>query len=487
MSNRPKSPAAGYLLIILAAFILSRLIFHAVGVRFDASPLYGLPFTQYIDIELLRTNFLQSIYYLHFQPPFFNIFLGVVVNAFPTHGPLVFHLCYLAMTLAAALAAFFLMVRLGVRHWLATAVTIFFIFSPTSILYEKMLFYTWPIMTLLTLSALFLHRWLSHRRPRDAYLFFAFLGSITLTSSIFHLAWFLLVGGVVCIATRGNRKQVVLAAIGPLLLIVLAYGKNLVVFGSFSISPHPGDAWRQVTTAQLPEDQLRSLVDQGKLSPLALVSGFAYLDQHSDELTYHQATGIPALDQRIKSTGGPNWNNLAYIKIHEERLRNALYVLRHYPKTYLRGVALAFYHYFLPSTSFTFIESNYAKIKPYARFCSAVFAGRFRYDRKDTTQADGDSSRLLFNLGLFLVVTLPVLFVYACLRVVKTLRKKHRDLPAAITVLFLTINIAWLTGIGNTMSVGENNRFRVLLLPFFLTLLGLLINNRILPRRGPSS
>lgn len=479
MLQRSRPSSVRYLMFIVAALLLSRLIGYAVGVRFDVSPLYDLPFTQYIDIELLRTNFLQSIYYLHFQPPFFNMFLGAIVNVFGTHAPLAFHLCYLAMTLATALAAFFLMTRLGVRQWLATAVTIFFIISPTSILYEKMLFYTWPNMTLLTTAALFLHRWLTDRRALDAYVFFALLGSISMTSSIFHLAWFVLVCGVVFIAARGNRKQVVLAAIGPLLLITLVYSKNFVEFGFFRVSPHPGDAWRQVTTAQLPEDQLRSLVDQGKLSPIALISGFAELDEHPDELTYTKPTGIPALDQRIKSTGGPNWNNLAYIKIHEERLRNALYVLRHYPKTYLRGVALGFYHYFLPSTSFTFIESNYAKIKPYARFCSTVFAGRFRYDRKDTTQPAGDSIRLLLNLGLFLVVALPVLLVYACLRVVKTLRKKHRDLPAAITVLFLTINIAWLTGIGNMMSVGENNRFRVLLFPFFLTLLALLINNRI--------
>ncbi len=74
------------LVAVVAVFLLSRVGYYVAGVRFDAS---SLPwFWQYIDPVLLKTDLGQSLWYLHSQPPAFNLFLGIVLNLFPGSAPL---------------------------------------------------------------------------------------------------------------------------------------------------------------------------------------------------------------------------------------------------------------------------------------------------------------------------------------------------------------------------------------------------------------
>ena len=70
-SNRP-------LMWLIAAFVISHIVYYAMGVRFDeTSP---LTFAQYLDEALLKHNLLESLLYLHSQPPLFNLFLGIVLT-----------------------------------------------------------------------------------------------------------------------------------------------------------------------------------------------------------------------------------------------------------------------------------------------------------------------------------------------------------------------------------------------------------------------
>src|SRR5580698_4457485 len=69
--------------VVLAVFLLSRIAYFAAGFRFNATPV--AEFWQMIDPELMRTDLLRSIWYLHMQPPGYNLAVGVVVKFFPEH------------------------------------------------------------------------------------------------------------------------------------------------------------------------------------------------------------------------------------------------------------------------------------------------------------------------------------------------------------------------------------------------------------------
>jgi hypothetical protein len=57
--------------LLSAVFVVSRIAYYLLGVRFDARPI--LTFFQFIDPELLKHRLLESLYYLHIQPPGFNL------------------------------------------------------------------------------------------------------------------------------------------------------------------------------------------------------------------------------------------------------------------------------------------------------------------------------------------------------------------------------------------------------------------------------
>ena len=68
-------------IIILAVFIASRLIFSFMGGAFIAKPLSFA--MQYLDPVLLKNDLLQSLFYLHAQPPLFNLMLGLMLKLSP--------------------------------------------------------------------------------------------------------------------------------------------------------------------------------------------------------------------------------------------------------------------------------------------------------------------------------------------------------------------------------------------------------------------
>jgi len=69
------------LLIILLVYIASQAFYWAAGWKFDHSLLY---FTMHLlDPELLRTRLLESLWYMHMQPPLFNLFTGWGLKLFP--------------------------------------------------------------------------------------------------------------------------------------------------------------------------------------------------------------------------------------------------------------------------------------------------------------------------------------------------------------------------------------------------------------------
>jgi hypothetical protein len=84
-----------------------------LGVRFDARPI--LNFFQFIDPELLKHRLLESMYYLHVQPPGFNLYTGIVLKLFPDAYPTVFHAIHLALGIGICWLTYYLMTACGVR------------------------------------------------------------------------------------------------------------------------------------------------------------------------------------------------------------------------------------------------------------------------------------------------------------------------------------------------------------------------------------
>ena len=65
---------------ISALFLISRVTIYYLGIYPDHIIFSSM--WQVLDLKLLEHNFISSIYYLHYQPPIWNIIVGLIVKIF---------------------------------------------------------------------------------------------------------------------------------------------------------------------------------------------------------------------------------------------------------------------------------------------------------------------------------------------------------------------------------------------------------------------
>ena len=473
-------PVLKPLLVVIGLFIATRIGYYVAGVRFDAS---SLPwFWQYVDPALLRLNLAQSLWYLHSQPPAFNLLLGVIVNLFPGHEALPFTACYLVLGLSLAAAMFLLLRELGVPETPNAALAVVYVASPACVLYENWLFYTYPLSVLLLLGALFWQRFAGRGRFLDALLLFVCAALLALTWSLFHLVWLLGLVVALVLFRRRDWRRVVAAAAVPVLVVVLWYGKNLIQVGEFTGSTWFGMNASKMTNSMLTAPERRVLYDNGAISAISMVPPFSDPGKYRGATLPPVPSGIPVLDQEMKPSGIPNFNNRLYVDVSLQYGRDAFATLRVHPSAYLRGLAESYLLYFLPASAYLFLDNNAAHIKGLVRFAS-VLNGRLSYHadhRLRQTQPARYYVQGLLNTGWSLVIAYLLVLI---LGPISLLRHSPFTLSRP-SLFFLWFNVAWMTFVANALEVGENNRFRFVTDPLVFVFLAALMVNWLARRQS---
>jgi hypothetical protein len=431
---------------------------------------------QYLPLPLLRTRLLESLLYLHSQPPLFNLFLGLVAKLpFRAIAP-VFLSVYLLLGVTLAASVLLLLLRLGVSRPIALVTSLLFAISPTLILYGNWLFYSLPVAVLLCLAALLLHEFIRTGRTWFGFGFFLALALIGLTRSTYHLAWFLLVAASLTLAAPHLRKQAITAALVPLVLLAGVYAKNLIVFGRFSASSWLGMNLWGVVTSQLPRSEIEELTRAGRLSPVALVPRYSDVADYPAEYRAPSRLRAPALVQTRKRSRWANYNNITYLRVSDAYLRDALYIIAHRPAAFAKGLLKSWFAYFKSNTDYVLLEPNRARIALWNKLYDVVFYGRVPFDFSRTRWLKTASPRGHY-LCLLLLLGLPAVLVCG---VLLTLRGNLA--PAdRITIAFLCSTIVYVALVGNLLEAGENNRFRFETDPLSLVLAGLALT-RVLRR-----
>ncbi|MCX6784713.1 MAG: hypothetical protein NTV81_02110 [Candidatus Komeilibacteria bacterium] len=256
--------------VVGGIFILSRLLLAGLGVSFNLE--YLEKGWQFIDPALLKNQLWSSLWYLHSQPPLFNLFSGLVLQLFPVHFSLVFHWFFVMAGLALTVFLFLIMRKLKINWWLAVVITLLFVLSPTIILFENFFFYDYLVLVILLISVFFLQQYLEKNKSGYLFTFFLILSLLTLLRSLFHLVWFLVIFLVLLYFYRRNWKKVILASLIPFLLIIGWYGKNLYLFGNFGASSWMGMGLYKTTMFLTTEAERQTLFKEG------ITSGYFPMD-----------------------------------------------------------------------------------------------------------------------------------------------------------------------------------------------------------------
>lgn len=474
-----------HVLFILFTFICSRFIFHLNGGIFSAEHI-GF-YVQAIDPALFKEHLFQSLYYLHTQPPLFNLYLGIIFKWFPNTYNTIFYLSYLMLGLVFAISLFFLMVRLGVQPVISASLVILFTISPAVLLYEHWLFYSYPVAAFLCLSALFLHLYLSEAKRIYGFLFFSLLAVPVLTRIIFHYMWFLFFTFVLIFFLKKKRKEILVLSCIPLMIILLVCLKNFVVFQSFS--PSVGSTGYQLASMvidELPKEEVDQLVAQKKIS-IVTAYEVEFPPNRKGTVLYQmmkkEKTGIAVLDRFRKSSGGINHNSVYHFISRQHYDRDGLFLVKHYPHIYLRTILRSFMIYCFPGptdvpfinrsvlenyeNAYNFMFSHLNRINDYSLYSKALYGlPLFKNLKWD-----------LLSIVMFVCVAIfySFLFLFSLKHVWLFFNSKVNKSVDCFTLFFVYFNIIYITTVSNLLTPIANNRYRFMVDGFYLLLLGLVL------------
>ena len=251
--------------VLAGALVASRVGAHLAGVRFDAEPLSYA--TQIVDVEVLQDHLVESVWYLHSQPPLYNLVLGTVLRWSPLPDATSLHVLHLVASAALLLGLFDLCRQLGVGRWPATAVAVVLGCGPPVLLYESWLSYEHPVSVLLVWQAAAAARWVRGGRPAALAAVAGLGAAAVLSRSLLHPVWLVVVVGLALALRRPARWRPALLAAGlPLLLVVGVMAKNQVLFGSSSLSSWTGFNVHRVAVGSLPPEVRDQLREDGVLT-----------------------------------------------------------------------------------------------------------------------------------------------------------------------------------------------------------------------------
>jgi hypothetical protein len=471
---------------ILALFAVSRMLYGWLGLQFDATPLPY--FMQFIDVDLLKHRLLESLWYYHANPPLLNLFAGIGLKVFGNGAFAFYDISFHLLGLVMLLAMYLLTARLSGSRVAACIATGVFAFSPSFILYENWLMYSLPAASLLVISAALLYRYVSTRQTRWAVGFFFILAALLLTRSLFHIAWMVMVAGLLAVALWPQRRQVLLSAAIPLLLVGLWYGKNYYLFGTFSASTWFGLGLSNISTLAVTQEELRPLVEKGELSEFALVSRYKQIDRlfTSQELA---PTGIPVLDQVRKSTGQYNFNSQQLLAINRYYTSDGLKVIRYFPASYVLSLTIANKLFFSPSSmNLYFSAANRAAVRPIEEIYGPLFYGvsaRPGLIQQPTFGFHG-KSWLEVNTSLVLFIAWWAVLGYGYVQARKAFVSKQRQLlPRAVVIGFMVFTSLYIYAVGTAFELAENYRYRWVVEPLTFVLVGTAMTHlvRVVRRR----
>ena len=458
---------------IAAAFAISRILALSAGLRFRVP----LDFHQFLDTKILSSHLLQSIYYLHYQPPLLNLALGIGAKLFPDSYPQLFRDIYAAIGLLLSFTLYELLLAIGALPSISLVATLLFEIGPATLLYENLYYDTYATAALLCFAAYFLNRFLSSGSRIVGVAFVIASGLLVFLNPSFQIWWFVGVWAILFIVTYDRMRTLLPAALSMLALILLLYIKNFLVFGVFATSSWSGLAITQTTTNQLSVGERETLISEGKLSALALQPLFPAVHVPKSELT-----GIAALDEEQKLTWAgyvPNGNTLEYIRMSRTRGRDAIWVILHRPAAYARGIWRATKYYLDPATE----DLPFLQRQAIERWC-LLYKTCLNPRALQILSVDRRDDLVGLNLArpsaeapsTLLMIALPACVVFAVVTVVRGWMTIGLNDPRDVTLLFIVIAILYATPFGVMVNFGENNRYRFILDPLYVALFGLLLS-----------
>ena len=375
--------------LIIFAFIISRIIYYKLGIRFETMPHYW----QILPLLDLKYNLIDSIQYNFAQPPLLNFLYGISIKfSDPTikaayslqdgywggsHNFLL-HSVYLIF----GLISFVNLYRISIIFFFffqALIIILILMIMPLTILWENHGYKDYLTMCFL-ISAIYYSLNLIKKKEYKNYIFLGiYLSLLCLLRETFHIYWAYIFIIFEYFCNKRIKKSFLLFMMISFLVLPF-YLKNYFIFGSFQISGwmYENLSQRTLFVNEMKDGKhtkLKKLIFKNdenynnfteKLSPL-----------HGNTFIKVKEGYIKILDYKYKYSAGilrsDSYHNEVMLEVEKIRKKDLIVYLKEYPQVFLVGIVNAISrHFFNSSENFIYIRKNVDKIPNLVRLSHCV-------------------------------------------------------------------------------------------------------------------
>lgn len=463
------------------------LVIWASGQRFSTAYLtYGW---QLVPFETLRSDPFGSVWYLHTQPPLWNLLLGAVArwSWAPVAVSLQLLLAVAGGALAGTLAAMCRRLGASVRLSIVAALAATLNTEVMAMLFSPQ--YELPVALALALMAWTLALPANRWTDRHTVLLMTLATAVVMTRAVFHPVWLVLVGGLIVLGQWPQMRP--RAAIAGMLVPVVVVGgwmlKNEILFGRATLSSWSGMNMQRAVVPVLPADELDRLVAAGELSMVASVGAFqeyAAYEPYVEPCTpdhKHPAVSEPVWAEPIIAFGieteVTNFNYECFLPVYEEAGRDAWYAAVHRPGVWWEGRVWATRAWFTtnPSvrTSPSVVMRQLDAVGRIARFEVPVRISTSSWSTPVFGPAT--TSHHLSITAMVATVVVVAAGIHRGLLLVRQRRPGGSTSDSGgpddrLVCVFVAMTACWTFVVGVVGELGEQSRFRVMTDPLVVTL-----------------
>ena len=418
---------------------------------------------QLLPISVLRHGLIGGLAHLHSQPPLFNLFTGALLQLPHATQAWAAVVALAACSVVIAVATAGLLLEFELRRALVLGLVVLFVLAdPAQFLYTTFYFYALPTAALATATGWAAVRWVRTERAAPGAAFGVLAALLILTNSSFQLYTVAIATVPILWVLRHRWRQCVAVLIVPLVVVAGWYVNDLVQFHTFTTTSWFGMNLARSTLVLDSKADINRLVQEGVLSPAAKIRPFSPLDLYGP-LGVHPRTGVTVLDQRLKYGGtlipNPNYDNIAYLRVSSQYLKDDLAWIEHRPAMYLKHTTIGLRFWMLPAEQFYgTVESPHYHLGGYTTVYDAVVLLQPRPDPSGeglilNSLQGPDFSNLSYTTVLEWLLAMLVLPVVAW-------RRRRVDRALAAGALWTWVICASVFVTTTLVEAAENNRFR---------------------------
>jgi hypothetical protein len=456
------------------------------GQSFDASYLdYGW---QLVPWTILRRDPIGSVWYLHTQPPLWNLTLGSLAKLSPFADSFTLHAFMLGVGLALVYVLVGVIRALGVSPLWSVILALVITLNPEVLHNAFEPTYELAVALLLALTIRAAQRAVAGRRGIDYVWFSVALSAVVLTRSLYHpaLVPLLLVGLGWFLRRSLTRRHVLVAAAIPTLLVGGWLLKNQLLYGDATTSSWFGMNLQRSTIPILKHDDLLQMHADGEISNIAMIGPFAAYDDYAPSMPactpehHHDALTVKGhLD--AQGVFISNFNYECYLPVYDQAASDFWAVARAHPGVWWEGRVFSLRMTFATSTR------PGASGSPLMRGLDKGYH-LLRLDVPLGASTVGWGSPLYgefsftFRFSLLVTAVYGLLLMYSAVALTRRLRRHPTvlgDSVFATTAVLGGFLGAYTVVVGAVGELGEQSRFRSMTDPVVLAV-GVVLMVRLL-------